>query len=683
MKTLFIRLLLSACTLITSIGGWAQSTFSTHILADPFTRATSLCMVDLDGDGDQDIVAGSGGQGVCWYENIGEKPTRFTSHTIDPGLKKVFTVVCGDLDQDGLVDVAAGSWDDNDVVWYRNTGDGGWDKTYVDQNLVNVHELFICDLNQDQKPDLLAAGAGENKVVWYRNEMGEASQWSKQFVDQEFGGARSVAAADLDGDGDLDIVGGASDVNEVSIWMNLGGDPAEWEKTVITNTFTGSHRVQIADINHDGLPDVLGAAWGVNEVSWWENNGDQADQWPKHVLNNALSLSMTALASDLDSDGDLDVIGAGLNGEVSWYENTDGHGVQWRTRIIDQDLAGAWPVCVGDVDGDKDLDIVVGGDQGNQIRWYENKQVGRFTNNINIDGVSTNLGFFVPEEYDPNQAYKLIVGLHICGDENEYSRYRDNLIALCLELDAILVAPDCHNTINNIDVPDPAYILEAIEYATKRFNIDEEYVYLTGGSCNGRTTLKYGLEKIFDFRGVIPFNAYIPNWTDGDYDFTSDMPVCFASGTADANYANCQEAYNQLMQNQGKAKFVSMQGVGHDFYFPEFTNVMLQCINYIDSIAGSTTSTHQLGFAPHEINVYPNPFNDNLTIQLPEVFEGEVNISISNMIGQIIYEKDCNTISNSGKTIQLNLSELTIFNSVLILQIENQNNIFRKRIVKN
>ena len=208
-------------------------------------------------------------------------------------------------------------------------------------------------------------------------------------------------------------------------------------------------------------------------------------------------------------------------------------------------------------------------------------------------------------------------------------------------------------------------------------------IRIAQGNADDQLLVLGYLEKLFDFRGIIPFNAYIPSWTEGYYDFTSDMPVCFASGTADPNYSRTQEAFNQLMLNQAKAGFVSIPGVGHEFYIPQFTDVMMECVNIIDSIAVSTTSTHQLGFAPNEINVFPNPFNDNLNIQLPENLDGEVDISIRNLIGQVVYAKNHITRYNSGETIQLNLSATTIPNSVLILQIENKNNISRKRIIKN
>ncbi|MBT3241971.1 MAG: T9SS type A sorting domain-containing protein [Bacteroidetes bacterium] len=155
----------------------------------------------------------------------------------------------------------------------------------------------------------------------------------------------------------------------------------------------------------------------------------------------------------------------------------------------------------------------------------------------------------------------------------------------------------------------------------------------------------------------------------------------FENQTIDDNFNSPARVY--LMLNQGKAGFISMPGIVHQFYIPEFTGVMLECIRVIDSIAGSTTSTHQTGFTPNEINVFPNPFNDNLIIQLPENLDGEVNVTISNLTGQILYEKNFNSRLNSGEVLQLDLSGLTISKSVLILQITNEILIFKERLMQN
>ena len=80
-------------------------------------------------------------------------------------------------------------------------------------------------------------------------------------------------AADIDGDDDLDILGGAEVAHDITVWYNDIGSPAAWTKQTIDGNFTGAWPVHAADIDNDGDMDVLGGASYANEIAWWENEG--------------------------------------------------------------------------------------------------------------------------------------------------------------------------------------------------------------------------------------------------------------------------------------------------------------------------------------------------------------------------------------------------------------------------
>jgi len=655
----FISIAFALIALILSGHSVAQTSFENQTIDGNFNSPAGIYSADIDMDGDIDVIAGSAVTGIILWINERGDPVNWSRQVVDLAsgvCLTVLTVFIADIIRDGLPDIVAASTDKNQIIYYKNHGGDpiSWSKHIISTDVGEPHEIFVCDFDLDGNQDVFAASMGSNEISWWHNDGGDPAQWTMQVISGNEPGARSVHVGDIDGDGDNDVAGATYDTDEVVWWKNEGGDPVNWTRNVLSDSFDGSHRIQIADMDSDGDMDILGTAYMAAEISIWRNDDGAGNVWTKHVVDNAFTGAVIGYAVDINSDGFLDVLGtAQASNTVAWYENKGETDPGFKKTVLTDDFDGVWPAHAGDYDNDFDIDLLVGGFDANEIRWYKNKQVGRFTNNIKIDGVPTNLGFFVPEEYDPTQAYKLIVALHICGDENEYSRYRDNLIQLCLESNTILVAPDCHNSVTNVVLPEVSYILEAIEYATKRFNIDEEYVYLTGGSCNGRTTLKYGLEKIYDFRGVIPFNAYIPGWSEGYYDFTSDMPVCFASGTSDPNYTRTQEVYNQLMQNQGKARFLSMQGVGHDFYFPEFSNVMLQCINYIDSIAGSISSTGKVLEVPGDFQSISEAIaaaaeHDTILVSQGTYYEN-LNFSGKNIVlaSHYVYSKDLRDIENT------------------------------------
>ena len=85
-------------------------------------------------------------------------------------------------------------------------------------------------------------------------------------------GASSVFGSDIDGDGDLDIVGAARDGDDITWWENTAGDGSAWTEHSVPTTVTigGVYSVFAADLDHDGDTDALSASTG-DEIAWKEN----------------------------------------------------------------------------------------------------------------------------------------------------------------------------------------------------------------------------------------------------------------------------------------------------------------------------------------------------------------------------------------------------------------------------
>ncbi|MEE4355026.1 MAG: FG-GAP-like repeat-containing protein [Desulfococcaceae bacterium] len=101
-----------------------------------------------------------------------------------------------------------------------------------------------------------------------------------------FDGAESVFAADVDGDGDMDVLGAAYDADEIAWWENIAGDASTWIKHSIDNMFDGAKSVSAADLDNDGDMDILGAAYLGDKVAWWENTVGDGSQWIIHIIDS-------------------------------------------------------------------------------------------------------------------------------------------------------------------------------------------------------------------------------------------------------------------------------------------------------------------------------------------------------------------------------------------------------------
>ena len=183
-------------------------------------------------------------------------------------------------------------------------------------------DAITADLDGDGDLDVLAAAKAAHDIAWWENTAGDGSAWTKHFVDDHFLGAVSVQAADIDRDGDLDVVAAGYDGDGRIAWFeNTAGDGSTWTERVIDSTYGGARDVYAADVDGDGHLDVLGAAEIDDDITWWENDGTPDNGgWTEHTIAGAFDGAWAVYAADLDGDDDLDVLGArAAGGGIAWW----------------------------------------------------------------------------------------------------------------------------------------------------------------------------------------------------------------------------------------------------------------------------------------------------------------------------------------------------------------------------
>jgi glutamine amidotransferase-like uncharacterized protein/PKD repeat protein len=359
----------------------SDSTGATAVVLEPqavddsFNGPGGLHLCDLDSDGYTDILAAAfSGSELAWWQNSGGEPISWTKHTIESAFAGAIFAHAGDLDGDEDTDVAGAAWFAGEVAWWRNDGGNpiAWTKYPMD-NAANAHEVFVCDLDQDGFNDVLAALAGNDAIVWYRNDGGVDPGWTKYVISDSFAGARSARSGDFDADGDNDVVGASLDGNEVTWWENGGGDPIQWTEHTITNTFAGSHMVRVEDVDDDGDPDILAAAFAVNTIAWWRNDGGDPVSWTRQNIDAGFGGAVGVEPADIDGDGDIDVLGtAQPTDDIAWWRNDGGDPIMWRKKSISENFAQVWPLGAADLDSNGTMDLVAGGFEADEIRCWMN-----------------------------------------------------------------------------------------------------------------------------------------------------------------------------------------------------------------------------------------------------------------------------------------------------------------------
>ncbi|MEM8930778.1 MAG: FG-GAP-like repeat-containing protein, partial [Acidobacteriota bacterium] len=335
---------------------------------------------DMDEDGDPDLLSVSNsGDGVAWFENPGDTTSAWTRHTIQLVFTNGQNVWAGDINGDGRIDVAAVSRNDM-VSWWENQeiqrNAAFHREEIVDADHQGSVGVAVGDLDGDGRGEIVASSATEGKVTVYERDDANASWSVLADITSSATGVQGIAVADMDRDGDLDVIGAVdSTTDELQYWKDTSGDGSTWSAANTLGTVSAGRGVTVADIDGDGDLDAIAAASSTEDFFWFENDGSDSSWTRTEIVDGVAAYAGASgvAAADIDGDGDVDVLGTATTfNDVLFFENTMGDGSAWSAVTIDADFSGALGVAAGDIDGDGDLDAVAAASTGDDISWWSN-----------------------------------------------------------------------------------------------------------------------------------------------------------------------------------------------------------------------------------------------------------------------------------------------------------------------
>jgi len=248
-------------------GAWVK-----YPVTSAFLQAHEVNICDVDLDGDLDVLgAAAESNEISWFENTGIYNEEWPKHLVDNHSMGARSVDANDIDGDGDIDIASASLSDNAIVWYRNNGGNPieFTKITINSSFTYSHKVQIIDMNQDGHLDLLGT-AYQNGIKWWENDGADSISWDMHFV-SNFSTAVIAKGADIDNDGDIDILGTSQGTGRVARWINIGDNTMNWNYQVI-ETFSGAWPLDPGDIDNDGDIDFVVGGFNLNQIRWYEND---------------------------------------------------------------------------------------------------------------------------------------------------------------------------------------------------------------------------------------------------------------------------------------------------------------------------------------------------------------------------------------------------------------------------
>ncbi len=304
-----------------------------------------LDMFDIDGDGDEDLFLQTDSLGLLVLENVAG-PDSLVEHVLSTEPR--FPLCFVDINMDGLIDIIGGA---GGICWLENPGDlsGSWVEHPVGSSAGSID---AADIDGDGDIDIV--GGGGSNVWWWRNDDGIGSSWSPHCT-ESWSGPYSVVLSDIDRDGDQDIYY-TNNQNYTSLrWLeNLDGAGLEWEDWFISTISYNGQALGVADFDRDGDKDPVSSFAGSCCYMAWYHNPGGGSYWSQTGMNEEYFYSTRILIEDLDCDGNFDAIAANeLNGNyVHIFENLLSNGSLWSEWKTDIYLQNTYLYTVGDIDID-------------------------------------------------------------------------------------------------------------------------------------------------------------------------------------------------------------------------------------------------------------------------------------------------------------------------------------------
>lgn len=330
---------------------------------------------DFDDDGymDMGLFISSSRQALVWYNKAPHDGSNISPGFIeDGGLVELSDLEPYDVDQDDDVDLLITASVSGTIGWFENDGtpyQDSWKFHRINSVIVGgAKEVAAGDINNDGHVDVAVTSYDTHTVMWFENPGNATKLWKYHRVGS-MNYAYGVGIIDMDNDGDLEIVASAGYYYSDGIrgYYHSGDPTGNWNSFQVASGLSYCAAINISDMNNDGYDDILvpvnGWSGSANIYRNPHPKNPKTNSWTAISAIGGLSYPQEAVPIDIDGNGVLDVVSASNYGSIKWGKAPDNANSTGGWSNYDLTTSGTvsypWGIEVGDIDNDGFADVFV------------------------------------------------------------------------------------------------------------------------------------------------------------------------------------------------------------------------------------------------------------------------------------------------------------------------------------
>lgn len=255
-----------------------------------------------------------------------------------------------------------------------------------------LYDVELCDIDKDADLDIIAIYKTPDKVVWFENQDGQGNFGPEQLISTTFDSPWTLQGADLDGDGDNDVVVADFENNTIEWYENLDGLGTFSSEIIITSDPYGPENIIAVDLDEDGDIDIVSGSRNDDTIAWYENLDGAGNFSGTNIIADDVDSPYGIIAAKMNT-WKIDVISTSVNdNQIVVHRNSTSVASPYFVAqyVVTTDVDYIFHIDAGDLDGDGDPDIVSGSISDDKIAWYENLNSSNNYGNQQIIDITNN-----------------------------------------------------------------------------------------------------------------------------------------------------------------------------------------------------------------------------------------------------------------------------------------------------